>query len=36
MVERDVFDLLADEAPPDPEKVHVVARLSFSSLAAVS
>ena len=28
MVEQEVLDLLADEAPPEPEKVHVVARSS--------
>lgn len=28
IVEHEVFDTLADEAPPEPEKVHVVARLS--------
>jgi hypothetical protein len=33
MVEHDVFDLLADEAPPDPEKVQVVALLSRSGAA---
>jgi hypothetical protein len=33
MVEHEVFDLLADEAPPDPEKVHVVALFSRSGAA---
>jgi hypothetical protein len=28
IVEHDAFDLLADEYPPDPEKVQVVALLS--------
>jgi hypothetical protein len=35
MVEQEVLDSLADEAPSEPEKVHVVARLSsLSSWAA--
>jgi len=29
IVEQEVFDLLADEAPSDPEKVQVVALLSL-------
>ena len=29
MVEQEVFDLLADEAPSDPENVQVVALLSL-------
>lgn len=33
MVEQEVLDLLADEAPPEPEKVQVVARLSRSGAA---
>ena len=33
MVEQEVFDLLAEEAPPEPEKVQVVARLSRSGAA---
>jgi hypothetical protein len=33
MVEHEVFDLLADEYPPDPEKVQVVALLSRSGAA---
>jgi hypothetical protein len=32
MVEQDVLDALAEEAPSDPEKVQVVAR--FSSVGA--
>ena len=31
MVEQDVFDLLARDAPLEPEKVHEVARFSTSS-----
>lgn len=31
MVEHEVLDLLADEAPSDPENVHEVARFSRSS-----
>jgi len=33
MVEHEVFDLLADEYPPEPEKVQVVALLSRSGAA---
>jgi hypothetical protein len=33
MVEHEVFDLLADEYPPDPEKVQVVALFSRSGAA---
>lgn len=33
MVEQEVLDLLADEAPADPEKVQVVARLARSGAA---
>lgn len=33
MVEQEVFDLLADEAPPEPENVHVVALLDRSGAA---
>jgi hypothetical protein len=35
MVEQAVFDLLAEEAPLDPEKVQVVA-LSFNLAGAVT
>jgi hypothetical protein len=28
IVEHEILDLLADDAPPDPEKVHVVALFS--------
>lgn len=35
MVEQDVFDLLAEEAPLSPEKVQVVERL-FRSAAGVT
>lgn len=33
MVEQDVLDLLAEEAPLEPLKVHVVARLARSGAA---
>lgn len=33
IVEQEVFDLLAEEAPPEPEKVQVVARLARSGAA---
>ncbi len=33
IVEHEVFDLLADKYPPDPEKVQVVALLSRSGAA---
>jgi hypothetical protein len=33
MVEQDVLDLLADDAPAEPEKVQVVARLAKSGAA---
>jgi hypothetical protein len=36
IVEQDVLDLLADEAPPDPEKVQVVALFSISGPAVGS
>ena len=36
MVEQDVLDLLALEAPPEPEKVQVVARLLKSGAAVGS
>jgi hypothetical protein len=36
MVEQDVLDLLALEAPPEPEKVQVVARFSKSGAAVGS
>lgn len=32
MVEQEVLDLLADAAPPEPEKVQVVARLPISGV----
>lgn len=36
MVEHEVFDLLAEDAPPDPENVQVVARLARSGAAVGS
>jgi hypothetical protein len=33
IVEQEVFDLLAEEAPPEPENVQVVARLARSGAA---
>ena len=36
MVEQEVLDLLAEEAPPDPENVQVVARLLRSGAAVGS
>lgn len=36
IVEQEVLDLLAEEAPPDPENVQVVARLASSGAAVGS
>ena len=36
IVEQEVLDLLAEEAPPDPENVQVVARLLISGAAVGS
>ena len=33
IVEQEVLEMLAEEAPPDPEKVQVVARLASSGAA---